>query len=121
MSRKRLSFAEACPDLLNWWDFDKNTLDPYAIGPTSPKVAYWKCEHGHSFQRSVVSFTRGAHTCPVCQERKANVISKPELMKFWDFEKTPLTPKPHELKAKNMHGSNVQNAVIHGRHRFVVV
>lgn len=93
MSRKRLSFAEACPDLLNWWDFDKNTLDPYAIGPTSPKVAYWKCEHGHSFQRSVVSFTRGAHTCPVCQERKANVISKPELMKFWDFEKNTLDPE----------------------------
>lgn len=93
MSRKRLSFAEACPDLLNWWDFDKNTLDPYAIGPTSPKVAYWKCEHGHSFKRSVVAFTRGAHTCPVCQERKANVISKPELMKFWDFEKNTLDPE----------------------------
>lgn len=93
MSRKRLSFAEACPDLLKWWDFDKNTLDPYAIGPTSPKVAYWKCEHGHSFKRSVVAFTRGAHTCPVCQERKANVISKPELMKFWDFEKNTLDPE----------------------------
>lgn len=93
MSRKRLSFAEAYPDLLKWWDFDKNTLDPYAIGPTSPKVAYWKCEHGHSFQRSVVTFTQGAHTCPVCQERKANVISKPELMKFWDFEKNTLDPE----------------------------
>lgn len=100
MSRKRLSFAEACPDLLNWWDFDKNTLDPYAIGPTSPKVAYWKCEHGHSFKRSVVAFTRGAHTCPVCQERKANVISKPELMKFWDFEKNTLDPETTRAQSK---------------------
>ena len=29
----------------------------------------------------------------VCQDRKANVISKPEIMKFWDFEKNTLDPE----------------------------
>lgn len=32
MSKKRI-FAEEHPEYLKYWDFEKNTLDPYKIGP----------------------------------------------------------------------------------------
>ena len=92
MSKKRI-FAEEHPEYLKYWDFDKNTLDPYKIGPMCNEKAYWKCEHGHSFIRTVDGFVRRTQKCPVCQDRKANVISKPEIMKFWDFEKNTLDPE----------------------------
>lgn len=92
MSKKRI-FAEEHPEYLKYWDFDKNTLDSYKIGPMCNEKAYWKCEHGHSFIRTVDGFVRKTQKCPVCQDRKANVISKPELMKFWDFEKNTLDPE----------------------------
>lgn len=92
MSKKRI-FAEEHPEYLKYWDFDKNTLDPYKIGPMCNEKAYWKCEHGQSFIRTVDGFVRRTQKCPVCQDRKANVISKPELMKFWDFEKNTLDPE----------------------------
>lgn len=50
MSKKRI-FAEEHPEYLKYWDFEKNTLDPYKIGPMCNEKAYWKCEHGHRFER----------------------------------------------------------------------
>lgn len=41
MSKKRI-FAEEHPEYLKYWDFEKNTLDPYKIGPMCNEKAYWK-------------------------------------------------------------------------------
>ena len=92
MSKKRI-FAEEHPEYLKYWDFDKNTLDPYKIGPMCNEKAYWKCEHGHRFERIVFNMSRGNTTCPECKKRSTMVISKPEIMKFWDKEKNTLDPE----------------------------
>lgn len=92
MSKKRI-FAEEHPEYLKYWDFEKNTLDPYKIGPMCNEKAYWKCEHGHRFERIVFNMSRGNTTCPECKKRSTMVISKPEIMKFWDKEKNTLDPE----------------------------
>ena len=92
MSKKRI-FAEEHPEYLKYWDFDKNTLDPYKIGPMCNEKAYWKCEHGHRFERIVFNVSRGNTTCPECKKRSTMVISKPGIMKFWDKEKNTLNPE----------------------------
>mgnify|MGYP000297091649 FL=1 len=55
--------------------------------------AYWKCEHGHRFERIVFNVSRGNTTCPECKKRSTMVISKPGIMKFWDKEKNTLDPE----------------------------
>ena len=92
MSKKRI-FAEEHPEYLKYWDFEKNTLDPYKIGPMCNEKAYWKCEHGHRFERIVFNVSRGNTTCPECKKRSTMVISKPGIMKFWDKEKNTLDPE----------------------------
>lgn len=92
MSKKRI-FAEEHPEYLKYWDFEKNTLDPYKIGPMCNEKAYWKCEHGHRFERIVFNMSRGNTTCPECKKRSTMVISKPGIMKFWDKEKNTLDPE----------------------------
>lgn len=92
MSKKRI-FAEEHPEYLKYWDFEKNTLDPYKIGPMCNEKAYWKCEHGHRFERIVFNVCRGNTTCPECKKHSTMVISKPGIMKFWDKEKNTLDPE----------------------------
>ena len=92
MSKKRI-FAEEHPEYLKYWDFEKNTLDPYKIGPMCNEKAYWKCEHGHRFERIVFNVSRGNTTCPECKKRSTMVISKPGIMKFWDKEKNTFDPE----------------------------
>lgn len=92
MSKKRI-FAEEHPEYLKYWDFEKNTLDPYKIGPMCNEKAYWKCEHGHRFERIVFNVSRGNTTCPECKKRSTMIISKPGIMKFWDKEKNTLDPE----------------------------
>lgn len=60
------SFAEAYPDLLNEWDYDKNIgIDPYKLPPKSHKKVWWKCKEGHEWETRVSKRTTG-HNCPFC-------------------------------------------------------
>lgn len=120
MSKKRI-FAEEHPEYLKYWDFEKNTLDPYKIGPMCNEKAYWKCEHGHQFERIVFNVSRGNTTCPECKKRSTMVISKPGIMKFWDKKKTHLILKSLLQEVINMPGLNVLNVDIHGGLRYVDV
>ncbi|WP_270473687.1 zinc-ribbon domain-containing protein [Holdemanella porci] len=92
MSEKR-NFAEEYPELLEKWDFQRNTRDPYKLGPHSNIKVWWTCENGHHFERSIRSMTSGYTTCPECKKQSLAVISSPNLMKFWDYDKNTLDPK----------------------------
>lgn len=59
------------PDLMEWWDYEKNTLNPREVTVASHDKAWWKCELGHSWQAVVFSRTReNAAGCPYCTGRK---------------------------------------------------
>lgn len=67
------SFGDNCLDLLLQWDYEKNTIDPFSIGPASHKKAWWVCENRHSWKSVIKDRSLGGCGCPHCSKR----ISKP--------------------------------------------
>ena len=58
------------PDLMEEWDFEKNTIDPGQTTIASHDKAWWRCSLGHSWQSVVFSRTRElASGCPYCTGR----------------------------------------------------
>lgn len=91
---------DKCPDLLKEWDYAKNAdIDISLLPVSSNRVAWWKCEKGHSFRTRINSRTKNNVGCPYCHGQK--VLSgendlltlNPGLAAEWDYEKnSPLTP-----------------------------
>ena len=78
------------PDLMEQWDFEKNTLKPDEITIASHDKVWWRCDLGHSWKAVVFSRTRerGAG-CPYCTGRLVlpgfNDLAtlKPKLAEEW--------------------------------------
>lgn len=58
--------ATTHPELMEEWDFDKNTIIPSEITYGSDKKAWWKCAEGHSWQANINSRSRMGRSCPYC-------------------------------------------------------
>lgn len=93
-----------------YWDYDKNTEDPSTILYSDETMRWFKCEKGHSYQRTpfrmLRSYNKGVETlCPVCRgtEVIAGVNDVKTLnewaYKYWDYEKNDL--KPEEVYYKS--------------------
>lgn len=56
------------PDILEEWDYEKNTIKPTEIPSKTAKKVWWKCKHGHSWETSVAHRTddKNPTNCPVC-------------------------------------------------------
>lgn len=92
------TLAEKFPDLIKEWDFEKNSLGPNEYPAGSKKRVGWICNKGHKWDAIIKSRTAGKGNCPTCQ---SIVVTNPELLNSWDFEKN-LTFEPRQIKA----GSN---------------
>jgi rubrerythrin len=83
------SLAQAKPELLEEWDYDKNQgLDPHRIGSRSKTKASWKCPLGHSYKARVDHRVHENSGCPVCANRivvykKSLAYLRPELAREW--------------------------------------
>ena len=82
--------ATVRPDILEEWDYERNTLDPGEILPSSHEKAWWKCRLGHSWEAAVFSRTREKPSgCPYCTGKKVlagfNDLGtvKPKVAKEW--------------------------------------
>lgn len=65
------------PELMRFWDFNKNLdLDPKAVTYGSKTVAWWSCERGHFWEQSVRSMNN-LRACPECSEVRG---SSPRLL-----------------------------------------
>ena len=62
------------------------------MGFASHKKAYFKCEHGHSFQANIDTFGTRTYKCPICKKKSQSIANRPEVMKFWDYEKNTIDP-----------------------------
>lgn len=78
------------PDLMEQWDFEKNTVDPGETTVAAHDKVWWKCALGHSWQSRVFSRTRDQSAgCPCCTGRKVlpgfNDLAtlRPKLAKQW--------------------------------------
>jgi very-short-patch-repair endonuclease len=133
---KGKSFAEAKPELLLEWNFEKNNLKPEDISEKSHISVWFKCKNKHEWQSTPQRRSRG-DGCPICyQSMRGEIVRKgklkktgitlfqkfPELIKEWDYEKntiepTELSPKSN-FKAfwKCKFGHNWQATVVNRTH-----
>ena len=86
------------PDLLNEWDYEKNTVNPTEISFGYRKKIWWKCDKGHNWEGYIYNRLKG-HGCPFCSNHKIEkgyndfATFHPELLKEWDYDKNVISPE----------------------------
>jgi len=98
---KCVSFAVKNPELLEEWDYRKNSdIDPYRIRPASSIKVWWKCKICCHEWKTNIYGRAGCRKngCPRCKRKRANENNSlgnlnPYLSKEWCYEKNDgLTP-----------------------------
>lgn len=67
--KNRGSFADHHPELINEWDFNKNTIKPNEVSFSSKTKVWWICPNGHSYEASIDQRNTG-NGCPYCSNHK---------------------------------------------------
>lgn len=121
------------PDIVKDWNYEKNTIKPEDVKPSSAIKVWWKCHScGNEWQAFVNNRVNNDSGCPVCgyaikmketlarkrQNSKHTLLDVyPEIAKDWDFEKNgelrPEDVAPHSnlkvwWKCSNGHSYNTQ-------------
>lgn len=97
-------FASKYPNLLKYWDYEKNQNLPDEIYFNSRNIYSWICEKGHSFTSSIQQKVK-SKSCPICSNRRVlkgfnDFASQcPDLLEEWDYELNLI--KPDEIYFKN--------------------
>jgi Probable Zinc-ribbon domain len=67
------SLTSLFPMLAAEWDKRKNgTVGPKDVTAHSNKKAWWRCQHGHSWQAIIGNRTNRLSPCPACKARQKN-------------------------------------------------
>lgn len=82
---KKRSLGITQPEVMKYWDFDKNSLDPFDTLPSSNKKVWWICEDGHSWKAVINDVYYKKSRCPTCWRNKKMSRGERELA---DFVKT---------------------------------
>lgn len=72
------------PELLEFWDYEKNEEDPSDVKVNSINEYYWKCSKGHSIVRSCQSVMYG-FSCPHCVRSSIEVHLNQFLKRSTEF------------------------------------
>jgi len=93
-SEKINSIASYCPNIMNYWDYEKNgKITPDQISHSSMKKVHLKCDKGHEWELVISNFNRNSH-CPYCSGRKVLTgindlfTTNPELKPLWSKNNT---------------------------------
>ena len=74
------------PEVVLYWNCEKNVLKPDEVGAGSHKKVWWVCEKGHEWEAKIVSVVKGSR-CPYCAGVKVSldtsILGLPELMVEW--------------------------------------
>jgi len=78
--------ATVIPDIIQYWDFNKNEIKPSEVTVKSNKKVWWICPKGHSYQMIIGAKTRwNYNSCPICNKYKR--ISVPEKIIYYYLSK----------------------------------
>ena len=86
------------PEVLNYWDYEKNSIKPSEVKSGSHTKAWWKCKNNHTWQAPIYRITIEKRGCPYCTNQKVlegynDLASKyPKLLEEWDYEKNKVNP-----------------------------
>ena len=105
---KRGPVIEECPEIEEWWDYDKNSIGPDRVTRGSHYEAYFKCPAcAVEIRRDIHSFIAQHRNgqflpvaCPECGysskgDPEDNLVKLcPDIIKWWDYEKNaPFKPE----------------------------
>lgn len=91
--------ATLYPDVSKEWDYEKNEDTPIGFATHSRKKKWWICPQGHSYDMRVINRTTGQQNCPYCSGKRVLpgfndvATTRPEILKYWDYEKNEITPQ----------------------------
>jgi len=112
ISKKITDFQE----VMKYWDYNKNIIDPLLVTSRSYKRLWWKCEKKHSFQTSPKNMVRRKHEnmCIICSNKKNLLINKrPDLLSEWDYSLNKEDPNIILFKSRK-----IINWVCKGGHKW---
>ena len=72
--KRRLSAVEACPEIIDWWNYEKNeNIDLNTISYGSKKKFYFNCPECHAemyreMYRFITKNKDGTFFAPICQK-----------------------------------------------------
>ena len=96
-----------CPKVAKEWNYEKNDFTPNEIVYSSNKKVWWRCEHGHDWEATIVNRTKEKGTnCPYCTNQKILAgyndlaTENPNLASEWNYEKNELNPNEIGSKSK---------------------
>lgn len=78
-------FGSKRKDLMEDWDFNKNSVSPYTLKENSDKRVWWKCTRGHGWEQTVKRRAIDNYGCPTC--KKVLRTSLPEQILFFYIKK----------------------------------
>ena len=97
--REKGSFAENYPDLLERWNYEKNSVLPTEVVSGSARKVWWKCEKGHEWEATLEHVSKRGCNCPFCSNKRIlagyNDLAtvNPNLAMEWDHAKNEnMTP-----------------------------
>lgn len=62
---------EYYPQIRNFWDFEKNTIDPQSVSPGSNISAFWKCRKcGYEWKSTINARKSRTDQCPCCDRNQ---------------------------------------------------
>jgi very-short-patch-repair endonuclease len=82
-TKNTISLTQGNPAYLSKFDTAKNVFPPSEIALKSGKNVWWRCENGHSFQKSPCEMAKH-NDCTVCNSLP---FAYPEVVAQWDKEK----------------------------------
>ncbi|MDG1728116.1 MAG: zinc-ribbon domain-containing protein [Emcibacteraceae bacterium] len=93
---KENSLLAKHPDLVMFWDDQKNSSSPSEVLPKSEKIVWWLCEKGHSYDMPIKDKTTG-RGCPFCAGKRIGkdnnfAVKFPALLSLWDYGKNDMPP-----------------------------
>ena len=103
-------FATKHPDLMEEWDYEKNTVDPTTLSDRTNRHVWWKCKTcGQSWHTQLARRVDSHSQCPYCLgtiiKTGVNDIATvhPEILEYWDYKRnTKVDP------TKTGYKSNIQ-------------
>lgn len=89
------------PDIQEYWDWERNTVDPKTIASGTSEKFFFTCIHDpcgcHTWRCELSSFNAGTR-CPYCVSQKicdhnSAWNNVPDIQEYWDQERNTVDPK----------------------------
>lgn len=80
-------------NLIEEWDYSRNSNTPHDVAYASNKKAHWKCKEGHQWEAMIANRSIRGRGCPYCSHNKPVVgetdllTTYPALSLEWNYER----------------------------------